>query len=84
MNYIIENEALRVEIADRGAEIMSIVGKKTGFEYLWQGDATYWASRATVLFPICGRLTDGKYTYKGKEYEMVLHGFAKLHMKELI
>ena len=78
MNYTIENEALRVEIADRGAEIMSIASKKTGFEYLWQGDATYWASRATVLFPICGRLTDGKYTYKGKEYEMVLHGFAKL------
>ena len=78
MNYTIENEALRVEIADRGAEIMSIVGKKTGFEYLWQGDATYWASRATVLFPICGRLTDGKYTYEGKEYEMVLHGFSKL------
>ena len=84
MNYTIENEALRVEIADRGAEIMSIVGKKTGFEYLWQGDATYWASRATVLFPICGRLTDGKYTYEGKEYEMVLHGFSKLQTHRVI
>jgi galactose mutarotase-like enzyme len=84
MNYTIENEALRVEIADRGAEIMSIVGKKTGFEYLWQGDATYWASRATVLFPICGRLTDGKYTYEGKEYEMVLHGFSKLQTHRVV
>ena len=78
MNYTIENEALRVEIADRGAEMMSLIGKKSGFEYLWQGDATYWAGRATVLFPICGRLTEGKYTYKGKEYEMMIHGFAKL------
>ena len=84
MNYTIENEALRVEIADRGAELMSIVGKKTGFEYLWQGDATYWASRATVLFPICGRLTDGKYTYEGKEYEMVLHGFSKLQTHRVV
>ncbi len=78
MNYTIENEFLKVEIADRGAEMMSLVGKKSGNEYLWQGDATYWASRATVLFPICGRLTEGKYTWQGKEYEMVLHGFAKL------
>ena len=77
MNYIIENSAIRVEISDLGAELMSIVGKKTGFEYLWQGDAEYWASRASVLFPICGRLTDGKYTYRGKTYEMVLHGFAR-------
>ncbi len=78
MNYTIENALLKVEIADRGAEMMSLVGKKSGTEYLWQGDATYWASRATVLFPICGRLTEGKYTWQGKEYEMVLHGFAKL------
>ncbi len=78
MLYTIENEQIRVEISDRGAEIMSIVGKKSGHEYLWQGDAKYWASRATVLFPICGRLTEGKYTYEGKEYEMVLHGFNKL------
>ncbi|MBQ7380665.1 MAG: aldose 1-epimerase family protein, partial [Clostridia bacterium] len=77
MNYIIENSAIRVEISDLGAELMSIVGKKTGFEYLWQGDAEYWSSRASVLFPICGRLTEGKYTYRGKTYEMVLHGFAR-------
>lgn len=78
MNVTIENDFLKVEIADRGAEMMSLVGKKTGFEYLWQGDAAYWASRATVLFPICGRLTEGKYTWEGRDYEMVLHGFAKL------
>ncbi len=84
MIYTIENEQLKVEVADRGAELMSIVGKKTGFEYLWQGDATYWASRASVLFPICGRLTDGKYTYKGKTYEMVLHGFSKLATHKVV
>jgi len=78
MIYTIENEQIKVDISDRGAEMMSLVGKKTGFEYLWQGDATYWASRATVLFPICGRLTDGKYTFGGQTYEMILHGFAKL------
>ncbi len=78
MNYTIENDVIRVEFSDRGAEMMSLVGKKTGFEYLWQGNPEFWGGRATVLFPICGRLTEGKYTYRGKEYEMVLHGFAKL------
>lgn len=78
MNYTIENEYLKVEVADRGAEMQSLIGKKSGFEYLWQGDSTYWGNRATVLFPICGRLFEGKYTWKDKTYEMVLHGFAKL------
>ena len=77
MNYTIENEFLRVEFSDLGAEMMSLVGKKTGFEYLWQGDPTYWKGRATVLFPVCCRLTEGKYTYHGKTYEMAAHGFAK-------
>lgn len=77
MNYIIENEAVKITVADLGAELMSLVLKKDNTEYLWQGDEKYWAGRATNLFPICGRLTDGKYTYQGREYEMVLHGFAK-------
>lgn len=77
MEYILENEQLKVIVSDVGAEIRSIIGKKTGTEYLWQGDPTYWAGRAPVLFPICGRLTEGKYTWKGQTYEMKLHGFAR-------
>lgn len=77
MNYVIENEKLRVEVTDFGAELQSVKGKKTGFEYLWQGNPELWRNRATVLFPICGRLYQGKYRYEGKEYEMGLHGFAR-------
>lgn len=77
MNYILENSLLRVEISSFGAEIQSVKSKKTGIEYLWQGNEKYWKNRATVLFPICGRLCNGKYTYKGETYEMVIHGFAK-------
>ena len=71
MLYTIENEFLKVDINDEGAQMMSLVGKKTGFEYLWQGDATFWASRATVLFPICGRLTDGKVDDFATKNEMM-------------
>ncbi len=77
MIYTIENEKVKVEITDKGAELQSIILKADGTEYLWQGDAKYWAGRAYNLFPICGRLVDGKYTYGGKEYEMNLHGFAR-------
>lgn len=77
MNYVIENQHLRVEVTDFGAELQSIKGKKSGFEYLWQGSPDLWKNRATVLFPICGRLYQGKYTSYGKEYEMGLHGIAR-------
>ena len=74
----IENENLVVEINQLGAELFSIKSKKTDTEYLWQGNSEYWAGRAPVLFPVCGRMTDGKYFYKNKEYPMPIHGFAKL------
>lgn len=75
----IENAFLSVEINETGAELFSVKSKKSGVEFLWQGDPKYWKGRSTVLFPICGRLFGGKYFYKGKEYEMPIHGIAKLY-----
>ena len=75
MEYVLKNGTLTATVESYGAELRSVV--KDGVEYLWQGDPAYWAGRAPVLFPICGRLVEGKYTYEGKTYEMTLHGFAK-------
>ena len=72
-----ENELVRVQASSLGAELQSIVLKKDGTEYLWQGDPAYWKGRAYNLFPICGRLWNGQYTYAGRTYEMNLHGFAR-------
>lgn len=78
MLYTIENDRLRVSLAsERGGELTSIYGKLTDCEYLWQGDPASWAGQAPVLFPICGRLLEGYYTYEGKRYEMLLHGFLR-------
>lgn len=77
MLYTLENSEIKVVFSDKGGEMQSIVNKSNGLEYLWQGNAQYWAGRAYNLFPICGRLTEGKYTYRGKEYEMNLHGFLR-------
>lgn len=73
--YTIENQALRVQISDLGAELQSIVCRDA--EYLWQGDPAYWGGRSPILFPICGRLTNGTYTYGGKSYAMNPHGLAR-------
>ena len=73
----IENEFLIAEVNETGAELFSLKSKKTGIEYLWQANPEYWNGHAPVLFPICGRLFQGKYVYQGKEYEMPIHGIAK-------
>lgn len=77
MIYTLENEFLTVKISDLGAELKSAVCKADGCEYLWQGDPTYWKGTAPWLFPICSNLFEKKYTYRGREYAMAQHGFAR-------
>ncbi|MBR6548617.1 MAG: aldose 1-epimerase family protein [Clostridia bacterium] len=77
MLYTIKNDFLQVQINSRGGEMMSIQTLSDNCEYLWQGDSGYWGDRAIHLFPICGRLYEGKYTYKGETYRMGAHGFLR-------
>ena len=82
MLYTLKNDKLTVQISDKGAELMSVLGAD-GCEYLWQGDDRYWASRAPWMFPVCGRLYHGRYACNGKEYELPNHGFARHSLFEL-
>ncbi|MDO4332493.1 MAG: aldose 1-epimerase family protein [Eubacteriales bacterium] len=81
MIYTIENEKLKAQISDRGAELWSIQ-TKDGTEYLWQGDKRYWGDRALNLFPYIARLTQRKYTLNGQTYEMTIHGFVNYSVLE--
>ncbi len=74
---VIENSELKVAVNPLGAELFSVKSVKSGHEYLWQGDATYWRSRSPVLFPIVGRLCDNKCRIEGVEYAMLQHGIAR-------
>lgn len=74
--HTIQSDALSVSVSERGAELTSIFSKKTNTEYLWQRDPAIWDKQAPVLFPIVGRLVNGKYVFDEKEYEMGIHGFA--------
>lgn len=73
----LENEKVRVEINELGAELNSIFLKESGTEYLWQADPEIWGRHAPHLFPIVGRLKDNQYQYNGKSYKMSQHGFAR-------
>ncbi|MBQ7906786.1 MAG: aldose 1-epimerase family protein [Clostridia bacterium] len=75
MIYTIKNDNLSVSVSSLGAELWSILYKDK--EMLWQGDKKYWGGRAPIMFPICGRLFEGKYTYRGKKYTMPNHGIAR-------
>ncbi|NMA65127.1 MAG: aldose 1-epimerase family protein, partial [Clostridiaceae bacterium] len=75
MVYTIENDRLKLQINSLGAELWSIVDKKDGTEYLWQGNKDLWERRAPTLFPHCGRLKNDKYIYENKTYKSELHGF---------
>ena len=73
----IENEFLKIRVQNLGAELCSIVSKKSGKEFMWNGDSTVWGSFAPVLFPIIGSLKEGEFLYKGQSYTVPKHGFIR-------
>ena len=75
MLYTLQNDTLTVQVSDVGAEVHSV--KREECEYIWVGDPAFWSSHAPLLFPVCGRFFEGKYTHKGEVYEIACHGFIR-------
>ena len=75
------NEFLTASFSEIGAELKSLVFG--GKEYIWEGRSEVWSGSAPILFPICGGLKDDKYTYKGKEYTLKKHGYARFATFEI-
>lgn len=50
---------------------------ESGLEYIWQGSPDSWTGRNPILFPIVGKLVDGKINAFGKECRMPQHGVAR-------
>ena len=84
MNTILENEKLKLEISDFGAELQEIKLKENGRNYLWNGDSAFWGRRSPVLFPFVGALKNKEYCYNGESFSMGQHGFARDMEFELI
>lgn len=75
--FQLQNTLLKIKVNSFGAELCSVVSKETEIEYIWQADKEVWARHAPNLFPIVGKLKDGKYSYQSKEYQLPQHGFAR-------
>lgn len=75
--HTLQNDVLKITVADRGAELKSITALFDGTEYLFDSDPTWWKYSSPVLFPIVGKVNGGKYRAEGKEYTLPQHGFAR-------
>ncbi|WP_300728687.1 aldose 1-epimerase family protein [uncultured Bacteroides sp.] len=71
----LSNDVVSIQIADSGAELVSICAN--GTEYLWQADPKFWARHSPVLFPLVGRVWNNEYRHEGKTYSLGQHGFAR-------
>jgi galactose mutarotase-like enzyme len=77
MEYILQNDKIRIKINSLGAELTEIFNKKNNLSYLWDANPLHWKRTSPVLFPNVGKYYGGKYTYNGKEYSQGQHGFAR-------
>lgn len=84
MEYVIENEILKVTVTTWGAQVKSVVRKSDGVEHIWNADKEVWGYHAPILFPHTGRVVDNIIEVDGKEYASGQHGFARLMEHTLV
>lgn len=70
----LKNEKLTCLVNSKGAEIISVKHKDIEFMHIANDE---WNRTSPNLFPFVGCLTEGKYTYKDKEYPNLRHGFLR-------
>ena len=76
--HTLENECLRVTVADDGAELVSVWDKASASERVWNADPDVWNRHAPILFPFVGKVVDGAYRVGNETYPMkTQHGFAR-------
>lgn len=84
MIHELQSGQYKIGVNEAGAELCSFLDKKQNLEYIWQANPRIWPRHAPVLFPIVGKLPDGKYTFAGKIYALPQHGFARDQNYKLI
>lgn len=77
MTTKLSNDLLTVTIDSFGAEVHSVVNNRTHTDYVWCGDKRFWGRHSPVLFPLVGRVWDGRFRLDDKEYKLGQHGFAR-------
>jgi galactose mutarotase-like enzyme len=78
---LIRSDQISAAISPLGAELQTL-RDAAGRELLHDG-ASFWPSRAPLLFPIVGALKDNRHSVDGVAYELPKHGFARRAVFEL-
>lgn len=84
MNYILENENIKISASTFGGELNNLITKKDNVEFLWNGDEKYWKYHSPILFPIVGKVFNNKYRVENAEYELPQHGLARTREFKMI
>ncbi len=74
---------LSAQVDPLGAQL-SVLRDSGGADLLWNGDASVWAGRAPILFPIVGSLAGGQYRLGSATYPLPRHGFARAKPFEVL
>lgn len=75
MRRNLANEKIKIEVADRGAELKSLVCD--GIEYIWYSDPKYWEYCSPFLFPVVGTLKNKETIFEDKLYKIRQHGLIR-------
>ena len=77
VEYVLENNILKVTVDSKGCEIRDVICKTDNTHRMWNANPEGWKRVAPVLFPLIGKYKDNQSIYNGKVYEMGQHGFAR-------
>jgi galactose mutarotase-like enzyme len=80
---VLRSGDLTAEVDPLGAQLCSL-SDRSGHALLWNGDATVWAGRAPLLFPIVGTLAGGTYRLGSTSYSLPRHGFARISPFQIV
>ncbi|NLW14786.1 MAG: hypothetical protein GX038_00785 [Erysipelothrix sp.] len=67
---ILENNYLKVEINQKGAEVIGMYDKNKSKSLMWSGEMPWWGRVSPVLFPIVGGLNNNTLIHEGKKVIM--------------
>ncbi|WP_273476971.1 aldose 1-epimerase family protein [Faecalicoccus acidiformans] len=76
MEYVLENEHVRLECMEQAGQMKHFIDKDRNVELLYQGDQG-WSGRNPSLFPIVGNTWTKDYKIDGKTYAMKNHGLIR-------
>lgn len=84
MESILKNQKMLVKLSTTGAEAIEIRRLDLDCNYLWGGDAQYWASHSPVLFPMVCAAMNGEIKVDNQKYAMMNHSYARKTEFELL